>query len=60
MAQPVKKEIERIAELLKGDITPKQRLALMIAQSTLVWIGSIKKDDVPESPSAKIMKAEVK
>jgi hypothetical protein len=57
MGQPVKREIERISKLLEGELTPKQRLALIVAQNTMKWFGTITKGNVPMTPSQQIMKS---
>ena len=53
--RPVKTEIERIDKLLSGELTNKQRFALVITREALKWQSTIKKKDVPEPPSKKIM-----
>lgn len=55
--QPVRKEIDRLTELLKSEISVKQRFAVTIALNTLIWTKSIKKDHVPTPPSEQIMKS---
>jgi len=57
MAKPIKQEVERIQTLLKGELTNKQKFALMIELKTLEWIHTIRKGNVPEPPSVAIMKS---
>lgn len=58
MAQPIRRELERIQKLLDGELTPKQRLALIIEHQTLTWIHTIRKGNVPTPPSVQIMAGE--
>lgn len=60
MAKPIKTEVNRIKSLLADqDISKRQRFALMIALDTLYWVDSLRKNNVPETPSQKVMKVDV-
>lgn len=57
----VRNELSKIEAFLAEDITPKQRLALLVARNVLKWQDSLGNERLPvlPSPSEQIMKKSV-